>query len=56
MLITVLVEETLAKEVQVEANSEKEAIEMVDKMYTDGEIELDCGDFSGNVDITAREE
>ena len=56
MLFTILVEETLAKEVEVEAGCEKEAIEKADKMYMDGEIKLDCGDFTGNVDITAREE
>ena len=56
MLVTVLVEETLAKEVEVEAKSPEEAVEIVDKMYQDGKIEIEYGDFTGNVDITAREE
>lgn len=56
MLITVLVEETLAKEIAVEAENPKEAEAMVDRMYMNGEIEIDYGDFTGDVDITAREE
>ena len=47
MKFDVRIEETLATHITVEANSEKEAIEIVKEQYYNEEIVLDSNDFIG---------
>lgn len=44
---TVRIVETLSRDVEVEAASEDEAIQKIEKKYTDAEIVLDSSDHSG---------
>lgn len=45
MKYSVIVTETLAQRVNIEAESEEEALEIAEEMYYDGDIILDCDDF-----------
>lgn len=50
MTHTIYIEETLYREVEIEAENESDALEKARKMYKDGDIVLDADDFTG-VDI-----
>jgi hypothetical protein len=45
MIFNVMITETRSKAVQIEAQSEDEAISRVEKQYLDGEIALGVEDF-----------
>jgi hypothetical protein len=51
MLYRVIVEERLARDVQVEANDANEAYEIVRGMYRNGDIVLDDSDFTGETEF-----
>ena len=50
----VVIEETLRKEIAVEAQNADEAIRIVKELYRKGEIVLDAGDFIGEPTITCN--
>ena len=54
MKYTVVIEEILRKEVAVEAKDAEEAEEIVEALYSKGEIVLDAGDFIGEPTITCK--
>jgi hypothetical protein len=56
MKVKVLVEETLSRTVEVEADSPDDAVEMVRQQYNREEIVLDESDFDGEVLIQEMEE
>ena len=56
MTFDILVEETLARKVTVEAESPADAIKKVDQMYQDGKIYLGLEDWDGDVEISEVEQ
>ena len=54
MKCTVAIEETLRKEVAVEAQDADEAIRVAKALYRKGEIVLDAGDFIGEPTIICQ--
>ena len=51
MKYTVVIEETLRKEVVIEAQNAEEAAHIAKALYRKGEIVLDAGDFIGEPTI-----
>lgn len=47
MIYTVRIKETLIREIDINANSSDEAINLIHKMYDKGEIVLDSSDHTG---------
>ena len=45
MKYSVIVTETLTQRVNIEAESEEEALELAEEMYYNSDIILDCDDF-----------
>lgn len=54
MRYTIVIEEILRREVAVEAKDAEEAEEIVEALYSKGEIVLDAGDFIGEPTITCK--
>ena len=54
MKYTVIIEETLRKEVAIEAQDAEEATHIVRALYHKGEIVLDAGDFIGEPTIICQ--
>ena len=52
MKYNVVIEETLRKEIVIEAQNADEAIRIAKELYRKGEIVLDAGDFIGEPTIT----
>ena len=48
--------EKLVKEIEVEATSEREAIEKAKDLYWDGDVVLDADDFNGETEFELVEE
>ena len=54
MKYTVIIEETLRKEVAIEAQDTEEADRIAKALYRKGEIVLDAGDFIGEPTIICQ--
>lgn len=54
MKYTVIIEETLRKEIAVEAQNAEEAARIVKTLYRKGEIVLDAGDYVGEPTIICQ--
>ena len=54
MRYTIVIEETLRKEVAIEAQDAEEAAHIAKELYRKGEIVLDAGDFIGEPTITCK--
>ena len=54
MKYTIVIEETLRKEVAIEAQDAEEASSIAKVLYRKGEIVLDAGDFIGEPTITCK--
>ena len=54
MKYTVVIEETLRKEIAIEAQDAEEAARIAKALYRKGEIVLDAGDFIGEPTIICQ--
>ena len=54
MKYTIVIEETLRKEIAIEAQDADEAARIAKTLYRKGEIILDAGDFIGEPTITCK--
>ena len=54
MKYTIVIEETLRKEVAIEAQDAEEATSIAKALYHKGEIVLDAGNFIGEPTITCK--
>lgn len=51
----ILIKETLEKEIEVNAEDEKTAYEIIENKYYNGDIVLTADDFDNNVEFIVRE-